>query len=283
MTGLTTAVLASTVNFHINYTCNADCVFCYRPSGAELPLEQQLELISLLAPTTNRINFAGGEPTLVKHLPQLLAHAKAQGLQTSLITNASAYLANPKKLLQVLPHLDMIGVSIDSIDEETNKKIGRPHFSAEQWFGFSRTVKAHGVSLKINTAVCRYNLHENLFGFIAEMNPDRFKVFQTFAVAGTEGATKHSPKDWAIDNTEFALFVMRHESVNPVVENAEAMRGSYAMVSPDGCFYDSTQGHYTKSDPILEVGVEEAFRQVSFSQEKFEARGGLFSIPVVSR
>lgn len=150
-------VLASTINFHINFKCNADCVFCYRPSGAELPLEQQLELISLLVPTTNRINFAGGEPTLVKHLPRLLAYAKAQGLQTSLITNASVYLANPKKLLEVLPHLDMIGVSVDSIDEETNKKIGRPHFTEEQWFYLSLIVKLNGVSLKINTAVCRYN------------------------------------------------------------------------------------------------------------------------------
>lgn len=177
----------------------------------------------------------------------------------------------------------MIGVSVDSIDEETNKKIGRPHFTEEQWFYLSLIVKLNGVSLKINTAVCRYNLKEDLFGFIAEMSPDRFKVFQAFPVEGTEGAIRHDPKDWAVDDVEFQQFVWRHMRVKAVVESADTMRESYLMVSPDGCFYDSTQGFYTKSDPILEVGVEAAFRQVSFSQEKFEARGSLFSIPVVSR
>jgi len=36
-------------------------------------------------------------------------------------------------------------------------------------------------------------------------------------------------------------FVARHQQMSPVVENEVAMRGSYAMVSPDGCFYDSTR------------------------------------------
>ena len=54
------------------------------------------------------------------------------------------------------------------------------------------------------------------------------------------------------------------------------MTGSYVMVDPAGRFFDNASGAHTYSRPILEVGVEEAFRQVSVDSRRFLSRGGLY-------
>lgn len=283
--------LPETINFHINWHCNADCVFCYRPSGNELTDKQRLHILRLCAeqPQTQsghprRINFAGGEPTLVKSLPWLLRGAKSLGLSTSLISNGSLYLKKPSILSDHLPLLDMIGVSIDTVDELTNISIKRPHFNVEKWLDFSSQVKNSNVYFKINTTVCRYNHSQSLASLIENMAPQRWKIFKAIAVEGTEGTTTHKAVDWQITDAEFKAFVQRHADVSPgpVVEDDTAMRGTYIMISPDGCFYDSTKGYYTRSEPILEVGIETALSQIVFSRGRFRARGGLYTIPVVT-
>jgi radical S-adenosyl methionine domain-containing protein 2 len=52
------------------------------------------------------------------------------------------------------------------------------------------------------------------------------------------------------------------------------MTESYVMIDPAGRFFDSAQGTYIYSLPILEVGVEEALKQVSINPERFRERGG---------
>jgi radical S-adenosyl methionine domain-containing protein 2 len=46
------------------------------------------------------------------------------------------------------------------------------------------------------------------------------------------------------------------------------------MVDPQGRFFDSTSGTHHYSRPILEVGLDAAFSEVSFSQDKFQQRSG---------
>ena len=46
------------------------------------------------------------------------------------------------------------------------------------------------------------------------------------------------------------------------------------MVGPAGRFFDDIEGHHRYSVPILEVGVQAAWRQIGFRHERFEQRGG---------
>jgi radical S-adenosyl methionine domain-containing protein 2 len=48
------------------------------------------------------------------------------------------------------------------------------------------------------------------------------------------------------------------------------------MIDPLGRFFSNAGGRLRYSQPILEVGVADAFRQVSFDVDRFEARGGLY-------
>jgi hypothetical protein len=49
---------------------------------------------------------------------------------------------------------------------------------------------------------------------------------------------------------------------------------SYAMISPDGRFFDSSIGRHQYSSRILEVGLASAFSEVVFDQGKYDGRDG---------
>ena len=102
------------INFHINRACDARCRFCFatfRDVPGQLPLAQVFETLDLLrAAGAEKINFAGGEPTLHPQLGAMLRHARGLGLVTSLVTNGS-------RLERLLDHdaeaLDWAGLSVD--------------------------------------------------------------------------------------------------------------------------------------------------------------------------
>ena len=85
-----------TVNYHLLYACNMSCGFCFatfldtRESGRALKKEQALEVVDRLCHANfGKINFAGGEPTLSPHLPDLIRAAKLHGRTTSIVSNGS--------------------------------------------------------------------------------------------------------------------------------------------------------------------------------------------------
>lgn len=81
------------VNLHITEKCNYRCKFCfakYQDSKKELGCNGFKRIINELAESScKKINFAGGEPTLVSFLPELISHSKNQGLFTSIISNGT--------------------------------------------------------------------------------------------------------------------------------------------------------------------------------------------------
>ena len=90
---------ASTINYHMLKACNMSCGFCFATFSdierlTPLSLEQRLELVNMLCKAGFRkINFAGGEPTLCRSLPDLIRLAKSHGLVTSIVTNGSQHNA----------------------------------------------------------------------------------------------------------------------------------------------------------------------------------------------
>ncbi|QQR95242.1 MAG: radical SAM protein [Bacteroidota bacterium] len=87
------------VNFHLWEPCNMRCKFCFAtfqdvkrsilPKG-HLPKEQAVQVVQQLADFGfQKITFAGGEPTLCKWLPDLIATAKGSGMTTMIVSNGS--------------------------------------------------------------------------------------------------------------------------------------------------------------------------------------------------
>ena len=278
------------VNFHLWKPCNMRCGFCFAtfqdvgqdvlPRG-HLPREGCLAVVEALASAGfDKINFAGGEPTLCPWLPDLIRQAKQLALTTSIVTNASRI--TPQWLDRVGNTLDWATLSIDSVDPRKLKTLGRTTrhgpLGEDDYLGIIDMLKERGIRLKINTVVALSNCDEDLTGFIARALPERWKLLQVLPVGGQND---HLIDNQVITPEQFAGYVARNRAVEDigvavVPEDNDMMTGSYVMVDPAGRFFDNTAGAHVYSRPIAEVGVEAALRDVSVYPNKFRLRGGLY-------
>ena len=276
---------ASTVNYHMLKACNMSCGFCFAtfldtPGLIHLSREQCLELVDMLCKAGFRkINFAGGEPTLCRWLPDLIRLAKSHGLVTSIVTNGSRI--TPEWLDDLAGCLDIVALSIDSVCKETQNEIGRvekgkPPIDARQYLALSEAFRDRAIRLKVNTVVNRANHTEDFRSFILAMKPERWKIFQALTVQGQNDARIDV---FTVTDSQFERYVERNctakrSGIRVAPESNELMTGSYVMVDPHGRFFDNVEGHHTYSQPILDVGVTNALTSVSVDVNRFEQRGG---------
>ena len=278
------------VNFHLWKPCNMKCSFCFAtfqdvgqdtlPKG-HLQREDCLAVVEALATAGfDKINFAGGEPTLCPWLPDLIHRAKELELTTSMVTNGS--FVTQEWLDRVGGCLDWAAVSIDTVDPEKLKRMGRTTragpLSEVDYLRILDMLRQRHIRLKINTVVTRENYDEDMTGFIAKARPERWKLLQVLPVRGQNDGLVDN---LVITHEEFASYVLRNrhvESLGIVVvpESNDLMTGSYVMVDPAGRFFDNVDGTYVYSRPINQVGVEVALREVSVDPDKFRLRDGLY-------
>jgi len=270
----------SAVNFHITEKCNMQCKFCFAKYGCstELKQDEYFKIIKLLADAgIKKINFAGGEPFLYRQLGYLVNYAKEHGMMTGVITNGSFLTANWIELFG--HHLDWLGVSIDSLDKETNILAGRALADGsvqdiDRLTQLIKEAKSKGIRIKINTVVSSYNKSENMSQLIGDIYPDRWKILQALPVKGVNSQNQ----DYLISKKEFLQYISRHKKIISRLpafpEDNRLMTSSYLMINPQGKFYQNNSGCYGFSDSILDIGVQDAISQIGFSYQRFVERGG---------
>ena len=278
------------VNYHLWKACNMRCRHCFAtfqdiepqflPKG-HLGREDCVLVVNAIAELGfQKINFAGGEPTLCPWLPDLTRQAKELGLTTSVVTNGSRI--TQEWLESVKGSLDWVALSIDSLHPDTLLRTGRTTregpMSELDYLRVVDLLRQFGIRVKINTVVMRSNLTEDLTDFIFEARPERWKLLQVLPVSGQNDG---GVDEQLVSIDEFQEYVERTRLVEMagvavVPENNDLMIGSYIMVDPAGRFFDNVAGHHTYSRPILEVGVEVALRDISIDPERFLSRGGSY-------
>ena len=266
------------------------CKFCFAtfqdvtqdvlPKG-HLPREDCLAVVEALGGFGfEKINFAGGEPTLCPWLTDLIERAKELGFTTSIVTNGSRIT---QEWLERVKHcLDWITLSIDTIDPHKIEELGRTTragpLTESDYLNLIDMLKERGIRLKINTVVARSNWEEDLTGFIVRASPERWKLLQVLPVNGQNEGTVGGQ---LVTSEQFASYVARNRDVESlgiavVPESNELMTGSYVMVDPAGRFFDNVTGTHRYSHPINRVGVDAALRAVSVDPDKFLLREGLY-------
>ncbi|KAF8162408.1 hypothetical protein K438DRAFT_1858551 [Mycena galopus ATCC 62051] len=279
------------VNYHFTRKCNKTCGFCFhteKTSFVAPEADMQRGLRLLRDAGMRKINFAGGEPFLYpKQLAMLCRFCKEElGLESvSIITNGT--LVTEAWMRAHARWVDVLGVSCDSFDEETNVRIGRgTGENVAKLFRIRAWCQLLGVKFKLNTVVCTHNWREDMAATVEQLDPFRWKVFQVLLV---EGENDESEKDSALDkrkrdarkllisNDEFRDFCERHEHLSCFVpEPNSLMASSYLIVDEYLCFLDKGSGREKQSRSILEVGVQAALDEVHWDQDAFRARGGLY-------
>jgi len=280
------------VNWHFWPWCNYGCKFCFArfediPRADRLPKEIALTVPEMLVEAgADKITFVGGEPTLCPFLGDLLQVSKDVGLTTCIVSNASGLT---EEFLDEWGHLiDWVGLSIDASNDEIHAKIGRgmrgdlarqrSHhiiLAKSVW----ASCKARGIRMKLNTVVCKANLYDDMSDLVMKLQPERWKIFEVLPV---EGQNDGDVDDLLLAEGEFASWVERHkwvgsEGIQFVPENNELMRGSYAMMDALGRFYTNVDGGHSYGPSILDVGVQQAWEENRFIEERFHKRGGIYA------
>ncbi|MGB3205998.1 MAG: viperin family antiviral radical SAM protein [Crinalium sp.] len=269
------------VNFHLWKPCNYHCKFCFatfRDVQGYLSCSDAKRLLLLLREAgTEKINFAGGEPTLHPYFSELLSEARRLGFVTSIVSNG----ARIAELLEKdADNIDWVALSVDSASEVIQKSLGRGNGDhVERSIALFDELHRYNIHVKLNTVVTSLNFQEDMSAFVRRVRPERWKVFQVLKV---DGQNDGSVEELLISTQQFQEFVERHENLSkegfqPVAEANDLMKNSYVMIDPQGRFYNDNMGSYLYSCPILEVGVNAALSQVAWNVDNFLARDGIYA------
>lgn len=283
------------VNWHLTEACNFSCRYCYahweRSESVKDLIREEHHVRALVTELGRffrsdvaarkfgfygvdpRLNIAGGEPLLFPSaVKAAVSQARRTGLRSSLITNGSFLTEDLCNSLA--PGLDMLGVSIDSYQSDTNNMIGRVDSQGRfldlgalgSCFGALRRYNP-SLRVKLNTVVNRLNWEDNLSSVVDLIQPGKWKILRALPVID---------KSTTVTDDQFQAFVDRHSAYRSisVIEDNQDMQESYIMVDPQGRFFQNSpfSAGYQYSDSILEVGAEKAFSQIKFDVDKFSSR-----------
>jgi radical SAM protein with 4Fe4S-binding SPASM domain len=159
----------------VTYQCNNDCHHCYNARSRDfqqISTQQWKTIIdNLWGVGIPHIVFTGGEPTLRKDLPELIAHAEKNGQITGLNTNGRRL--SDKQYLQELVDagLDHIQVTVESHDPNIHDRMVAARGAFQQTIKGLNNVLETPLHVMTNTTLLRDNspyLREtlNYFGFI---------------------------------------------------------------------------------------------------------------------
>lgn len=184
--------------WNITTRCNATCPFCHRMNHVgDLPYKLTNEILhKLIECGVRKISWTGGEALLYENLDSLVKKAKANGIINHLITNGKAF--TKERIDSLAPMLDIVTLSLDSCDNETNELMGRGY---EQYKEVAKIVtyikeKYPHLKIKINTVACKIN-KKNLIDiseFILKHKIDRWKIFRFMDLRGD--AITNKDKYW---------------------------------------------------------------------------------------
>lgn len=175
------------INFHFTDNCNYHCYHCFvKKNNKEMSLENvkkvvdKIENYFLCENIDGRINLVGGEVFCCHYLQEIIDYINMKHIKVSLVTNGS--LMSDDFIVNNHNKLCSIGISVDSLVDKTNIKIGRCckniTLKKEELIKKCGLIKSSNICLKINLCLSKNNIDEDISGFIEKVKPDRFKIFQ---------------------------------------------------------------------------------------------------------
>lgn len=222
-----------------------------------------------------KINFAGGEPFLYKSfLGAMIAFCKDElHLESvSIVTNRS--LVDEVFLTKYGPYIDILAVSCDSFNEQTNLDIGRGSGdNVRKLFPIRDWCKLFGIKFKLNTVVCRLNHKEDLNAVVHKLQPFRWKCFQVLLVRGENDSDKtiRDVRKFQISDEEYQEFCLRHQHQPSFVPESNNLMAKFYLILDEYMRFLNRDGR-KPSKSILEVSVKEALQQVTWDKESFVER-----------
>lgn len=174
---------------------------------------------------------------LYPNIINLVKIAKQYGIKNKLITNGSIIAYN-EKMRGILDYLDTITLSIDTIDDDINEKMGRGKNHFEEIKTVLDLLKEKNIKIKINTVVNRMNL--NHIQGLGEILNNNYKIneWRIFKFIPLREVAKENQKIFEITNEEFLskqeMFQSFKNIENVKYRNDEDMESKYILITANG-------------------------------------------------
>ena len=243
------------INLHFTDYCNFSCKHCFvMKDNNELSLDEMMIIVDRISKyfksnkINGRINIAGGEPLLSRNIDKLIDYIHSKNITVSMITNG--YLLDEDFISRHSHKLNMIGISVDSLDYSTNIKMGRCNcgnvLSKEKVISLAKKIKQAGIKLKINTCLTKFNINEDFGDFINEIKPDRFKILQM--------VNSGKNKQYEVGDADIKNFLSKI-NYKYIFEKADEIQNSYLIVDSKGNL--ATNNLHSTKLSVLKYDIEE--------------------------
>ena len=269
------------VNFHLTEKCNYRCSYCFAKFDNENEMsidgwKKAADIIQAYFKRNHiengRINIAGGEPLIVNYLNPLIDYIHSLGIKISIITNGS--LLSKKHIDLWAGKVQILGISIDSLNRETNLKIGRANGSntldTTNLIEILRYAKTNGFKLKVNTVISKLNTNEDIMDLYKAIDFDRIKLLQ---MRINKNCNEQS-ENLRIEKNEFLEYCQKIQQAmsNVTIEPDEDLDSSYVIIDPYGNLVANHKNVHAKTGSIFENKLEELIDQAKLSFDTFNKR-----------
>ena len=244
--------------------CNQQCRYCHRFLGIdEVGYEDNKRIIDKLTEDKiYNVTFTGGEPLLYPNILELLKYAKEKGIKSKIITNGEILAKNPK-MREIYNYLDSITLSIDSIDNDINEKLGRGYNHFIKIKEVLDSLKNHKLKVNINTVVSKVNLNylEELGDFLKEYNLNTWRIFKFAPLRET---AKLNEKEFEISNVEFRThkpIFASFPNINKIeFRENDDMESKYLLIMPNAEVIITENNEDVVIGNILENNISELLK-----------------------
>lgn len=250
--------------WNVTTRCNQACKYCHRFLNiADLTFEENNRILdNLIASGISEITWTGGEALLLDGINELIMKSYKHGIKNKLITNGK--LLTNEKIDQISNYLDSITLSIDSVDDNINNKLGRGinHFSNIDTI--LNKLQNTNIKIRINTVVNKYNLNSisKLVECLNNYNVYSWRLFKFMPLRET--AIKNQ-EEFDITNNEFDK-ALKYVRKNTKIEKIESrvkddMEKKYILILADGSIVVTNKFEDKKVGNALTDSIKSLFME----------------------
>lgn len=147
---------------HVSRRCNLECLHCYSSSGPGFHDELTAELLcnaitDAAAEGYNVVGISGGEPLMYRPLRQVLLHARAHDLITTVTTNGM--LLDRRRIAWLAGAANLVAISLDGVPESHDAMRGNSR-AFETMARNLPALREAGIPFGFIFTLTQHNLHE---------------------------------------------------------------------------------------------------------------------------
>ena len=184
--------------------CNLRCPFCHNAGlvlnpGAYpvIPENEVFELLEKRKNTIDGVCITGGEPMLMKDLPEFASRLKELGVSVKIDTNGTF----PRQLKYIVNEglCDYVAMDIKNCFEKYPETVGKPEFNVSNIKESIEFLKSCTIDHEFRTTVCKnFHTQEDILKIAELLGPDERYFLQSFKDSGellSNGVLGYTPSE----------------------------------------------------------------------------------------